>query len=278
MKPEIAAAESAFRIAQKRVDHLEGKIVKAQSEERPALMDELTTAREELQRIIIPPHPVLRVDDDTPEMMTKELILQGGRLLAASPEVRALENIDQYGDSPKLDLFLNGHAGDDLKCGRISRGRDSIERAALSCVFTPQPYVVSGLAKTPDRRGRGFLARWFYALPASKVGCREIGTAAIPTSIRSCYAAMIRQMWQVEYFDGDEPHKLRFDREAVHRFAMFEQWVEVELRSEGMLADLAGWGNKLCGLTVRIAGILHVGECITMGLAQPHPELSKSVA
>ena len=34
------------------------------------------------------------MDDDTPEMLALELVKQRGRLLAASPEARTLENID----------------------------------------------------------------------------------------------------------------------------------------------------------------------------------------
>ena len=40
MNPEIAKAESVFRIAQKRVDHLEARMVKVESSERPALHDD----------------------------------------------------------------------------------------------------------------------------------------------------------------------------------------------------------------------------------------------
>ena len=262
MKSEIATAQSELRIAEKRVQHLESKLIKDEGGDCSALKDQLTTAREELQRIVVPPHPVLRVDDDTPEMLAKELVQQGGRLLAASPEASALENISRYGDTPNMDVYLKGHAGDDLRSGRISRGRVSIDRAALSCLFTPQPAVLTGLAETPELRGRGFLARWFYAMPISKVGYREIGTEAIPASIRYRYETAMRQMWHVNYLDGDQPHELRFDRKADYTLREFQAWVEVELRSEEMLAETAGWGSKLCGLAVRIAGILHVGDGI----------------
>ena len=265
MKPEIAKEESEHRIAKKRVDNLENKIVNANASERSKLLEDLATAREEMRRIIVPSNPVLRVDDDTPEMMEKELVLQGGRLLAASPEIRALENIKQYSNTPKLDVYLKGHAGDDLRSGRISRGRDEIDRAALSCLFTPQPSVIAGLAETPELRGRGFLARWFYAMPTSKVGYREVSSDAIPLPVRSRYESHIRQLWQVDYLNDGKPHVLCFEREADRHMEQFQSWVEGELRPEGSLAEMAGWGSKLCGLAARIAGILHAADGIGSG-------------
>jgi hypothetical protein len=267
-EPAVREAESRLRVAQKRVDHLEGKLAKTDdSADRAKLTQELTTARDELQMINVPALPLLRVDDDTPEMLAQELVRQGGRLLAASPEARTLENIERYSNMPNLDIFLKAHAGDDLRSGRISRGRDAIDRPALTCVFSPQPCVLESLGETPELRGRGLLARWFYGLPTSVVGFRKVRGAAVPCAVRATYEAAVLGLWQIGYSGNGEETSINlvFVDAAAAELAAFEEWKERLLRPGGDLSSCGGWGNKLGGLCVRLAAILHVADGILAG-------------
>jgi putative DNA primase/helicase len=267
-EPVVNEAESAFRVAQKRVDHLEAKISKTDDAEgRDKLKEDLRVAQEELRAIDVPAMPLLRVDDDTPEMMALELVKQHGRLLAASPEARTLENMDSYSDKPNIDVFLKAHAGDDLRSGRISRGRDSVTRPALTCVFSPQPYVLEMLGEMYELRGRGWLARWLYGLPRSAVGFRKVRAKAVPGEVRAAYESGLLGMWRVEYFDVIEetPVDLTLSAEASAELEAFEVWKEILLRPGGELSSCGGWGNKLGGLCVRVAGILHVADGILAG-------------
>ncbi len=265
-EPRVREAESLFRVAQKRVDFLEGKIAKeSEPVERAKLTDELKTAREELRSIVVPALPLLRVDDDTPEMMALELVKQGGRLLAASPEARTLENIDRYSDKPNFDVFLKAHAGDDIRSGRIGRGRDSVDRPALTCVYTPQPCVLEALGETPEMHGRGFLARWFFSLPQSRIGFRKARAGVVRESVYRAYEAAMLALWGVGYAGEEESHELKFSPDAVAALVAFEEWKEVRLREGEELAGCAGWGNKLGGLCVRLCGILHAADGVLVG-------------
>ncbi len=262
-EPVVREAESQLRIARKRVEHLEGKIAKEDDGgKRECLKSELRTAGDELAALPEPVLPLLRVDDDTPEMLALELVKQGGRVLAASPEARTLENIDRYSDAPNLDVFLKGHAGDDLRSGRVGRGRDAVDRPALTCCYTPQPCVLEGMGETPEMRGRGFLARWFFSLPRSAVGYRKVRGAAVPAAVTAGYEAALIRAWRTDYADPEKgiAHELRFDAEAVAELERFEGWKERELRPGGLLAGLGGWGNKLGGLCVRLCGLFHVAD------------------
>jgi Protein of unknown function (DUF3987) len=40
----------------------------------------------------------------------------------------------------------------------------------------------------------------------------------------------------------------------------FQATIEVQLRPDGKLASCQGWGGKICGFALRIAGLLHVVE------------------
>lgn len=211
--------------------------------------------------------PPLRVDDDTPEMLALELVKQNGRLLAASPEARTLENIDRYSDSPNLNVFLKGHAGDDLRSGRVGRGRDAVDRPALTCVYSPQPCVIDGLGETPEMRGRGFLARWFYSLPKSAVGYRKVRGAAIPAAVRAEYETTLTLSWVTGYADPEEqtPHELVFAPDAAAECESFEGWKEGQLRPGGLLHGCSGWGNKLGELCVRLCGLFQVADGVRAG-------------
>lgn len=279
-EPAIREAESLLRVAQKRVDHLEAKLARSEDTDGKAqLRRELKAARDEAAAVMVPATPVLWVDDDTPEMLAQELVKQNGRLLAASPEARTLENISRYSDQPNLDVFLKAHAGDDMRSGRVSRGRDSIDRPALTCAYAPQPFVVEELGESAEMRGRGFLARWFYSLPASAVGFRKVRGTEVPAAVRSEYEAAITQAWQTDYADPNDgrPHTLQFSPEAISEFEQFEAWREEQLRPGGLLATCAGWGNKLGGLCVRLCGQFHVADGLREGTAWQNATISIEV-
>ena len=132
-EPTILELESQHRVASKRVAHLEDRLAKATRDEEPCLQVDLQVACERLNQIAVPVRPILRVDDDTPEKLALELCQQQGRLLAASPEAKTLENIVRD-KKANYDVFLKGHAGDDMRSGRITRGRDECDKPALTCL------------------------------------------------------------------------------------------------------------------------------------------------
>ena len=107
-RPNIERAESEFKVAELRVQHLQQRIAKSDSaEDRAALKVELGRAIEERQAVVVPAIPYLSVDDDTPDKLAQELANQKGRLLVASAEPKALENISLYGDQV---LLINDHS------------------------------------------------------------------------------------------------------------------------------------------------------------------------
>lgn len=281
-RPNIERAESEFKVAELRVQHLQGKLAKAECvTDRPPLKEELARALEERQAVQVPAMPHLQVDDDTPEKLAQELANQNGRLLVASPEARALENISMYGEKPNFDVFLKGHAGDDMKSGRISRGRQAVTKPALTCVFTPQPHVLETLGETDALRGRGFLARWLYSLPVSRVGYRDVDPAPMGEQTEASYRQCMKTLWLSEYATNDDPpeaHNLTFCPEALRMLNEFLRWIEAELRPGGRLADLARWGNKLGGLFVRLCGVLHVAGGLFPGAPWRRMPISAATA
>src|SRR5262249_3959886 len=107
---------------------------------------------------------------------------------------------------------------------------------------------------------RGFLARWLYSVPFSLVGRRKIGTGPVRTETERNYIQNVRQIWSLNggVSDGQPaPLWLRLTREADEAMRLFEQEIEPRLAVDKDLHPLAGWGNKLAGAAVRLAGVLH---------------------
>jgi hypothetical protein len=68
-----------------------------------------------------------------------------------------------------------------------------------------------------------------------------------------------------EFFlkDKDKHHpadRITLSTEAYATWRDFQATIEVQLRPDGKLASCQGWGGKICGFALRIAGLLHVAE------------------
>jgi hypothetical protein len=126
-------------------------------------------------------------------------------------------------------------------------------------------------------RGRGFLARFLYATPVSKVGSRTIRPEPVPAHIAGDYFDGMSRMWKTKAAEDENgkkvPHWLRFSEEADKLLEDFERWLEPLMGPEARLSHLAGWAQKLAGAVVRIAGILHVADAVVESQDVP-PEIS----
>src|SRR5262249_52773225 len=150
---------------------------------------------------------------------------QGGRMLQAGPEGTAFEIAKgRYSETANFDVYLKGHAGDPLRTSRIGRGDESEDRPALSLALTVQPDVIRGLVDSTSMRGRGFLARFLYAIPASRVGCRCVKSPPVSQSTVDAYHAGMLRLWELQ--PGAE---LRFSAGADDALADLERWLEPQL-------------------------------------------------
>src|SRR5262249_31050591 len=175
---------------------------------------------------------------------------QGGRMLQASPEGTAFESAKgRYSETANFGVYLKGHAGDPLRVGRMTRTAEIVDKPALRVALAVQPDVVAGLAEQPTMRGRGFLARWLYALPISMTGRRKVAVAPVPFETSAAYASLIQKLWATTGAADEQgkpaPHWLRFDQWADSALQAFERWLEPQLAEGEPLSYLAGWANKL---------------------------------
>ena len=229
--------------------------------------------------------PQLVADDATPESVAELMDLHGGRMAIMSPEGGVFGMMSGRYDKngkPNLDVYLKGHAGDDIRVNRVNKDRRPafIRKPALTHGLTIQPEVVAGLHQR-ELRGRGLLARFLYSMPASLLGSRKTTTRPIPQDLRAQYHRIIRRACEFHPArDGqlrNVPHEITFGVPALNAWLGLACTIEAGLSERGQFAALRDWAGKLPGAAARIAGILHGLTCAAKGSAIT-PEIDEETA
>ena len=175
-KPIVAKRQSERRRSETRLKRLEKIAAEKGDAEAAHEADELAVELAQQPEAVL---PVRRVDDVTEERLVMVMAAQDGRIVSASPEGGVFDLMKgRYAKNggTQFNVYLMGHAGDDLVVDRVSRGSIRVERPSLTCAFAVQPIVIKGLASEPAFRGRGLLARFIYAFPRSSIGRRRIAS------------------------------------------------------------------------------------------------------
>jgi replicative DNA helicase len=274
--PGITEQATLRRIAEQAAVHAEAAASKAPPEQAQDKQAEAIARAAEAANLVVPPVPRWLVDDATPEALAG-LLATYGRIALLSPEGDVFDQMaGRYNQQagPNLGVYLKGHAGDLLKVDRRGRPPEYVDRPCLTIGLTVQPDVLRGLADRPGFRGRGLLARFLYALPASLVGRRQAGAPPVPPALADRYAVELQtlaaSLITPASLTGDGPTVLTLDQGAGELLLDFERALEPRLgASTGDLAHLAGWAAKLTGATCRIAALLHLAAHLRGGWARP---------
>jgi len=256
--PEVARLSSVRRVKESRMKKAEKKACDQSCDESAKLAGVLAA---ELSSEPVATLPKLLVDDATAEAVEMQLAAQGGRLICAGAEGGLFDVMaGRYSSGVgNLDCFLKGHAGDDLRVDRVIRGSIVVDRCCLTLAYAIQPEVIRGMADRPSFRGRGLIGRFLYSLPETRLGKRSINSAPVSSHVAVCYSALVRRLASIQA-NGDEPRLLAMAPDATSCFYRWQVEVEGWLGDSGRLREMRDWGGKLCGLTARLAAILHLVE------------------
>jgi hypothetical protein len=258
-RPEVAVAQSNRTILQSQLKAAERKGATGDS----AAVADAKRLAEQLAQEPEPVLPRLLLDDATPESIEMQLAAQGGRLIVAGAEGGVFDVMaGRYtGGAANLDVFLKGHAGDDLRVDRVVRGSLAVDRACLTLAYSVQPAVLRAMGANRSFRGRGLLGRFLYAMPPSPLGHRKIKPDPVDAFTAVNYENLIRRLHGLVAGD-DRVHTLRLSAEAAERFDQWQSEVEPWLANEGPLVGLTDWGGKLVGLTARLAALIHLAKWV----------------
>ncbi len=272
-KPAQAMAEARLELAQnllkekkkaygKLSEHAADQVWDGPKDKGGAVLSrEIEEQAAHVAALEVPPRPQLLCDDVTPEKLAMLMAEQGGRMCVASAEGTIFQVISgRYSKDGRasFEVFLQGHSGDSLRVDRQSRDSIFVRDPRLTLSLAVQPEVVSGLAANKEMRGLGFLARFFYSFPASRVGDREIVTAPMSRDVERAYRDRITKLAAIAVPTEGKIPLLPMSTEArdLHR----ELRARLEPRLKGDLYDMRDWANKLAGGIGRIASLLSIAE------------------
>ncbi|MFL6450962.1 MAG: YfjI family protein [Bryobacteraceae bacterium] len=277
LQPEILRVESERKTKLAVIEKLRKKLPVDCEAELSAQRDRIGDLESEVPAEL---HSVtLLTSDTTPEALEALMEQNGGRMAIISDEGAIIDILEgRYSSQPNLDIFLRGHTASRVNTERRSR-RAFISRACLTICLVVQPAVLKNLKPRSCLRGRGFWARFLYAVPESPIGQRKLNPAEIPSSLQLGYAALMAALlrWKQE-----QPILVRLAEDSHHIWKEFQRQVE-ELMAHGRpLETLCDWGSKLPGAALRIAGILHAANQASSLEALPNTiqqeEMSRAIA
>ncbi len=275
-RPDIAERRSDRRRLELQLSAAEKAAAK---HDDPDARDLARRLARELAELPEPYLPVLLIDQSTPEHCEIALHQQGGRIFSASPEGSALDLLaGRYAKNggANFEVFLKGHAGDDLRVGRVGRDSFFVSRPALTAAYCIQPAVVSAWQENPEFRGRGLLARFLYAYPDSGIGYRSVSPPTMPDDVRRAYHQLVRGVSEYCEDASGSSEILRPTEEARRLIFEWAQEIETGLRDGGHLEPIRDWGSKLVGATIRLAAVIHAVENGPQELIQP-PSVAAAV-
>ncbi|MCA8948427.1 MAG: DUF3987 domain-containing protein [Planctomycetes bacterium] len=253
MANDLRRFENDEQVLKSRLDQARRRAAKIQSDDHPDL-DELAG---QLATVAAtkPRPPSLLVTEGTSEAIARTLVLNQERAMLAAAEGDAIDiMLGRYSGSPNFGVWLAGHSGDSIDSVRRGRGPDRLARPALQVALSVQPDVITGLLASRAAHGRGVLARFFFSLPESKVGFRELQTDPIPAILTDRFGTAMQR--NLSAWLPKEPEIIRFSPQAQELFLSYRENNERDLRPDGALSPVRAWGSKLPGGLARVAGIL----------------------
>jgi len=261
-RPELAIEQSERRQAEKRLKLIEDEIAKLiKPKDFEKLKAEAATLASKLSNWPEPVLDALIVDDMTSEKLGIVLSEQNGRIACMSPEGDVFDLMAgkySISSAPNFGTHLRGHAGDDLRVGRVGRESVFVIRPAITMALTVQPAVIYSLQSSPVFRGRGLLARFFYAVPPSPLGERNPTPKPVSEQISEEYSALVRRLLvALENINPDDPISLELSPRALESLNEWLAEIESELAIGGEMEFIQDWGAKLAGMTLRMAAALH---------------------
>jgi 5S rRNA maturation endonuclease (ribonuclease M5) len=260
LEPEIKRAASKRKTFEARIEIL--RKIAAKSPLDATAVDDLAEMEASLPDI--PPAPRLWMQDMTAEILAVEMQQHGERMAVFSDEGGLFDILaGRYTGSPNFDLINQAHSGSPVRVNRISRPPVFLGRPVLTIGISPQPDVLARLSATPQFRGRGLLARFLYAVPASPLGTRSLACKACPDDISEAYGELIKRLLKLSPQERNglwQPWTLNLSSGAYERWKAFQRSTEGLMKEGGRLQYLRDWASKLPGATARIAGIFH---CVT---------------
>lgn len=251
LEPEIIMQESLYESKKKLISNMQ-KGLKENNPDTLQKIAKLTVELKEPEKL-----PLLSVNDSTLESLAAMIHEQKGKLAILSDEGGIVETVSGLysGGQANIDILLKSWDGGHVRIKRQNKYIDM--RPMLTINLTVQPIIIKNLSDKKAFSGKGLLERFLYCLPKSKMGYRTHDRPPVPTKVRNEYKSKITELINISC---DEPIVLVLSQEAYKKFHEFQHLIEKDLRPGGRLNICLGWGGKIPGQALRIAGLFHMVE------------------
>jgi putative DNA primase/helicase len=260
LEPQIKTERSRYKSYEKVIESLRNKIAK---ESNPAEQEKLISEIAEKESSLIEVRTLLClfITDVTPEELATKVFEQNNYLSIFSDEGGITEVLSGLytGGSANIDILLKGIDGGDVKIRRKDKSFDL--NPLLTIVLTVQPSVIQKLGEKRAYTGNGFLERFLYLLPKSKLGYRTHDTPPVSKEIIEEYQQIISNLLKTVFAKQEQSKEkviLSLSPEALADWKNFQRETEYQLRPSGAFYAIQGWAGKICGFALRIAAVLHV--------------------
>jgi hypothetical protein len=254
---EIAHSANIRQVLEKEMEALKNAVAKGKKTyaDMEAKQEELNNHKD------IKPIRLI-CSDVTPEALTSLLADNDGRMAMFSAEGGIFDILKGlYSQTTNIDTFLKAHCGDSIRVDRKGREAEFIEKPCLTTLLFIQPKVLCELVSNDTFRGRGLVARFLYSFPQSTVGSRKYKTQPISCEMEQKYHKLCDDMLDIQH---KEPKLLTLSEKAEALSEQFYNELEPRLGKDGDLEHMADWAGKLHGAVLRIAGLLHVVDGISV--------------
>jgi replicative DNA helicase len=272
--PDLAAYAENRRCLDAELANARGKYAKTKPG-TPARQEAQAAVREIAETLdAMPPlcAPVILTADSTPEALRELLAANGEKALWVSAEADAATlSGTRYGkaSTPNLNLLLAAKSGDPCPGQRI--GRDiSLNGPAVAIALAVQPAAISEIITDAHAREKGFVPRFAFVCPASRLGFRALHPPSLDPALDEWWAETLSRLLSLPWpgrvvTEGGElqrhsgpPRVLPLASDAVALLDPFRADLERRLGPGGDLQPCQAYASKLPGEVVRIAAILEL--------------------
>lgn len=272
-RAEYSKRRAGYEVLESRVKKAKEKAANARDDDYTELLRQAESLEMEFENAVLPRPLAMFVDDATPEALAKAMMDQGGRMAIFSSEggdiFATMAGRYQRGELPNLKPYLDPYDGLTLRVNRQTSQSYEIERPCLSMALLTQPEGLKPLG-ADGIQGRGLNARILFNIASSTLGYRTARAPIMHPAIEDRFAQQMTRLLEYPYATEEQgescPFVLEFSEGATELYFVFKEELEKEYRESGSLFEISDWGGKILGTTIRIAGILHLGDLVG------HPE------
>lgn len=203
---------------------------------------------------------LLNVSDVTPEALAWAMGGQLERMGIIDSEGTVFDVLSGiYSNGlPNINIFLQAYDGSPYTVIRCTKGIIELENPLLAIGLMTQYDHFREAMNNKQFSGRGFIHRFLFAFPESRVGHLEIAGPDIPPNIQQSYNNLINRLLRLP--ENVSVPVIQCGKEATRLFEDYHYLLQDKMKDGGMFEHLKEWGSKHFARTLRIAGILHLCE------------------